>query len=250
VHRFFVSPNSMTRGRIEFAAEQSHQIATVLRLKVGDRVAALDNAGWIYDVALTELTPVAVSGAVQSKRLVPNEPRLKLTLYPALLKSDKLEFVFQKCTEIGASGFAPIICDRCSVGSVVSENRQARWERIIVEAAEQSERGRLPQLLPATVFPQACEQVHARGLSFIAWERGERPSLRAEMSSRLGSSVGTRPFAMNLFVGPEGGFTDAEIELAASYGIIPVGLGARILRAETAAIVGTTLALAGAGDLE
>lgn len=249
MQRFFVSPDRIHAGQVAFSPDQSRQIATVLRLGPGDQVAVLDNGGWLYDVELSEVSATSTKGVVRSRRLAPNEPRTKLTLYPALLKSDKLELVLQKCTEIGASGFVPIITDRCNVGSIVSENRRQRWERIIVEAAEQCERGRLPHLLPATLFPQACEQVRGRGLSFIAWERGDRHSLRAELASRV-AAPGSRPFGVNLFVGPEGGFTEAEVDLAESYGIIPVGLGPRILRAETASIVGATLVLAFGGDLE
>jgi len=250
VHRFFVPSERLERGQVEFASEQSHQITAVLRLRVGEHVAVLDGAGWVYDVELTNVGASDTQGAIRSRKLAPNEPRTKLTLYPALLKSDKLEFVLQKCTEIGASGFVPTITDRCNVGSLVSENRRVRWERIIVEGAEQCERGRLPQLLPAMMFAQACEQIRGRGLSFIAWERGERPSLRSELQTRMAIGSSARPFAVNLFVGPEGGFTEDEVNLAESYGIIPVGLGPRILRAETASIVGATLVLAFGGDLE
>ncbi|HLG51989.1 MAG TPA: RsmE family RNA methyltransferase [Chloroflexota bacterium] len=248
MQRFFVSPRAIDRGQVEFARDQSRQIATVLRARVGERVIVLDNQGWLYEVRLDQVHPEATWGTVISRRLAPNEPRTKLTLYTALLKGDKLELVFQKCTEIGVSGFVPIICERCVVGSIVSEHRQARWERIITEAAEQSERGRLPSLQPAMLFQQACEQVRGRGLSFIAWERGERSSLRAALAARARESA--RPFVVNLFTGPEGGFTEDEIATASAYGIIPVGLGPRILRAETAPIVGATLVLAHGGDLE
>lgn len=247
MQRFFVSPEQIVHGRVTFSADQSRQIAQVLRMQPGAEVGVLDNAGWLYDVRLDEVSPREVVGAVRSRRLVPGEPRTKVTLYPALLKSDKLEFVFQKCTELGVSAFEPMLTDHVAVGSTISENKQTRWERIIAEAAEQSERGRLPQLHPVTLFPQACEQ--ARGLSFIAAERGDRKSLRAELGARL-TAGSQRPFAMNLLVGPEGGFASEEIERAVRYGIIPVGLGPRILRAETASIVGATLLLAYAGDLE
>ena len=248
--RFFVPSACIQHGRIELPPDQARQISVVLRLRPGEHIAVLDSLGWIYDVELSEVGANTGAGVVCSRRLAPNEPRTKLTLYPALLKSDKLELVLQKCTELGASGFAPVISDRCNVGSIVSENRRLRWERIIVEAAEQSERGRLPQLYPALVFQQACEQTRGRGLSFIARERGERPSLRSELAARVEPVSGSRPFAINLFVGPEGGFTDEEVSVAISYGIIPVSLGPRILRAETAAIAGATLVMAFAGDLE
>jgi len=247
MHRFFVSPDQISQGRVTFSPDQSRQITQVLRMPSGGEVAVLDNAGWLYLVQLEEPSSRDVVGVVRSRRLAPGEPRTKLTIYPALLKSDKLEFVFQKCTEIGVSAFEPMITDRVAVGAMVSENKRTRWERIIAEAAEQSERGRLPQLLAVTMFPQACSQV--RGLSFIAAERGDRASLRGELITRLSASS-QRPFAMNLLVGPEGGFTPEELDLAVSYGIIPVSLGPRILRAETASVVGATLLLAFAGDLD
>jgi 16S rRNA (uracil1498-N3)-methyltransferase len=248
VQRFFVPPGAVRQGRVSFSPEQARQMALVLRLRVGDSVAVLDNAGWLYDVALAEIGTTSAVGTIRSRGLAPGEPRTKVTLYPALLKSDKLELVFQKCTEVGVSAFAPLLTSRCTVGMDVSENRLARWERIIAEAAEQSERGRLPRLSPVALFAQSCEQ--ARGLSFIACERGDRRSLRHELAARLGTTPGARPFAMNLFVGPEGGYTPEEIEAAISYGLVPVGLGPHILRAETASIVGVALLLAFAGDLE
>jgi 16S rRNA (uracil1498-N3)-methyltransferase len=247
VHRFFVSPESLRDGQVEFNFDQVHQISRVLRLHVGDEVAVLDNSGWIYDVKISEMTSGLVRGQVGRRHLAPGEPRTKLTLYPALLKSDKLELVLQKCTELGVSAFAPMVSDRCNIVGSASDEKLGRWERIVAEAAEQCERGRLPRLNPITLFSAACER--AGGLSFIACERGERESVRKEVATRV-DGRGRRPFSTNLFVGPEGGFTDAEVAEAISRGIIPIGLGPRILRAETASIVGTTLLLAYAGDLE
>jgi 16S rRNA (uracil1498-N3)-methyltransferase len=247
MHRFFVTREKLRDGSVDFTDEQAHQIARVLRLRVGDEVAVLDNGGWIYDVELTSVLPTGARGLVRRRHLAPGEPRTKLTLYPALLKSDKLELVLQKCTELGVSAFAPVVTDRCNVSGSASEERLGRWERIIAEAAEQCERGRLPQLQPIAFFGAACEQ--ARGLSFIACERGDRPSLRSEIAIKI-DRRSQRPFAMNLFVGPEGGYTDDEVAGAIARGIVPVGLGPRILRAETASIVGTALLLAYVGDLE
>ncbi|HVB96942.1 MAG TPA: RsmE family RNA methyltransferase [Chloroflexota bacterium] len=248
MQRFFVPREALSRGTVAFGPEQSRQIATVLRLHPGDDLNVLDNAGWIYDVHLTDVSTMNTIGVVRGRHLASGEPRTKLTLYLSLLKADKLEFVLQKGTELGVSGFVPVISDRSIIGAIISENRRTRWERIIAEAAEQCERGRLPQLSPAIVFPQACEQVH--GLSFIAVERGDRPSLQKVLTEKVGNAVGSRPFSLNLFIGPEGGYSPEESNLAVSYGIIPVNLGPRILRAETAAIVGATLVLAYTGDLE
>jgi 16S rRNA (uracil1498-N3)-methyltransferase len=247
VQRFFVPPERLKNREVEFGPEQSHQLARVLRLQPGERVAVLDNAGWLYDVELTEVGGPVARAAVRSRHLASGEPRTKLTVYPALIKSDKLEFVLQKCTELGVAAFAPTVAARSVVGATTSELKQERWERIIAEAAEQSERGRLPQLFPVGLLAQAFEE--ARGLSFIAAERGDRRSLRQELAERA-DGRGSRPFTVNLFVGPEGGFAPEELDLAASYGIVPVGLGPRILRAETAAIVAATIILAETGDLD
>jgi 16S rRNA (uracil1498-N3)-methyltransferase len=246
MQRFFVRPVQIENRQVTFTPEQSRQIASVLRMRPGERVVVLDNAGWLYDVELAGVSPAVTVGAVHARALAPGEPRTKVTLYPALIKADKLEVVFQKCTELGVSAFVPIVTRRTVLEASISEGKRTRWERIIAEAAEQSERGRLPQLFDATLFDQAVET--ARGRSFIAWERGERPSLRAAL--RTGLADGDRPFAVNLFVGPEGGFTGEEVAAAQSYGIVPVSLGPRILRAETASVVGSALILAELGDLE
>lgn len=246
MQRFFVAPEQIQGRRVAFTPDQSRQITAVLRLRPGDPLVVLDNAGWLYDVALSEVSVNATVASIRGRGLAPGEPRTKVSLFPALIKADRLEVVFQKCTELGVSAFVPVVSSRTVVAASQSENKLTRWERIIAEAAEQSERGRLPQLYPVTLLAQAEES--ARGLSFIAWERGDRPSLRGALQRRL--AEGDRPFAVNLFVGPEGGFTDEEVANAQSYGIIPVALGPRILRAETASIVGSALILAELGDLD
>lgn len=248
MHRFFVSADQLRDGVVEFSREQSHQIDHVLRLQPGDGVSVLDNAGWMYDVILAEPSPSHLRATVRRRSLASGEPRAKVTLYPSLLKSDKLELVLQKCTELGVTAFSPMVTLRCNVGNTISEDKFQRWARIIAEAAEQSERGRLPQLYPVQLFNSACEQ--ARGASFIACERGNRRSLRVEVAEKSGGRKNQRPFSINLLVGPEGGFAPEEIDEAMSYGIVPVGLGPRILRAETACIVGSTLMLAYSGDME
>ncbi|MHB1417621.1 MAG: RsmE family RNA methyltransferase, partial [Chloroflexota bacterium] len=160
----------------------------------------------------------------------------------------------QKCTELGAVGFVPLITARTVIGSVaeVGDQRIQRWQRIVVEAAEQSGRGRLPVLHPAQIFQSGCER--AAGLSLIPWEEEKERGLRTVLRERFapptaGTSARGRPFAVNIFVGPEGGFTPEEVALAKRYGIVPVTLGPRILRAETAPVVVSAAVLYEAADL-
>jgi 16S rRNA (uracil1498-N3)-methyltransferase len=181
------------------------------------------------------------------KSLAVAEPRTKITLYQALLKLDRFEWVLQKNTELGAVGFVPMITERCIIGSLedISKTKTERWWRILMEAAEQSGRARLPTLRPAVMFPTACEDAARGGLTLIPWEEEKERSLRSVLRE-----AERPPFSINLFVGPEGGFTPEELAQAQRYGARPVTLGPRILRAETAGLVAAAAILHELGDLE
>jgi len=244
VHRFFIPPEWIDQDNVFIKGRQAHQIVDVLRMREGDSITVLDNTGWEYEVELERLTRGEVEGVVRGKSLAATEPGTKLTLYQALLKADKFEFVLQKCTELGVVGFVPLLCERCVPLSGMSDRKLGRWQRIIAEAAEQSRRGKLPFLKPALSFEQASQS--ATGPSLLAWE-GERSSglhetLRGLKAKGLSS--------LNLFIGPEGGFSPSELEFARGHGITPVTLGQRVLRAETAGLVAASAILYEYGDLD
>lgn len=253
-HHFFVSPESVRRGTVTITGSQAHQIVNVLRLAPAGRIVVLDDTGWQYDAEIVSTRDDEVVCQVKSKSLVTTEPRTKITLYQGLLRSNKFELVLQKCTELGVAAFVPMITERCLIGNIeeVSASKTERWKRIIKEAAEQAGRGKLPVLRPAVLFQRACEEV--RGVSLIAWEFEKGKSFGNVLQEKLGgrdsSQWSMRPFTANILIGPEGGFSPEEIQTARTYGIVPVGLGARILRAETAAVVASTLLLHEAGDMD
>ncbi|RPJ00584.1 MAG: 16S rRNA (uracil(1498)-N(3))-methyltransferase, partial [Chloroflexi bacterium] len=148
------------------------------------------------------------------------------------------EGVLQKGTEIGVSRFVPVISQRTVISDRerVTANKLPRWERIITEAAEQSRRGRVPVLDDPISFAQAVADAAQSDRALIPWEQEISRSFRSNLS-------GSGAAAVALIIGPEGGFSDEEIELAGQYGVIPVTLGPRILRAETAAIAAAMLVL-------
>lgn len=186
-----------------------------------------------------------IEGKVKGKRKSMGEPRTRINLYQALLKGSKFEIVLQKGTEIGVSGFVPILCQRSIVRDLtLSGSRVERWRRIIQEAAEQSGRGRLPELHPSMVFEEACRL--ASGISILPWEGEFSVSLR----DVLGTVSKKNPPLVNLFIGPEGGFDPSEVEFARSAGIATVTLGHRTLRAETAGLVAAAAIFYELGDLE
>lgn len=260
---FFVPAEAIADSQVAFSDNQTRQMTSVLRMGKGDRVYVLDNSGWRYEAEVTELGRSGTKAKIISRTLADTEPRTKITLYQGLLKADHFELVLQKATEIGVCAFVPMICERSVVGSV-SVGKSAkieRWERIIVEAAEQSRRAKLPQLAPAELFRSACES--ARGVSIIPWEEEKGEGLGAALrrlaekakaqqpaSSRPDRQTArSRPLSINIFIGPEGGFSKDEIDYALLYNIVPVTLGPRILRAETAAIVAAANALYELNDL-
>lgn len=256
--RFFVEAEAIDGESVSLTGAVAHQVKNVLRLSGGDHITLLDNSGWHYDVELAEIREGRLTGVVQAKALVGTEPRTKVALYQGLLRAAQFEVVLQKATEIGVSTIVPTICQRCIVANLeeAGERKLVRWERIITEAAEQSGRGKIPALRPVTMLEQSLEQ--ARGLSLLPWEEEQSLTVAAaldkdvrtrEGSGQVRGNVGP-PFSVNVFIGPEGGFTPAEVATAKAYGITPVTLGPRLLRSETAALVATALVLHATGDLD
>lgn len=241
-HRFFVTPESFRDNAIFFNAAQAHQIRDVLRMRVGQEIVVLDNAGKQARVALREISRVAVRGEILEMTLAQGEARTRIILYQALVKADKMEWVLQKGTEVGITAFAPIQTAR-SIADAVSKQKHARWTQIVTEAAEQAGRGKIPQIEALQTLDAALKSAQARGGAlFIAWENENALDLKQALD-------GTNADTLHLFVGPEGGLTTQEIETAQNYGAQSITLGPRILRAETAGIVAASAILFVRGDL-
>ncbi len=241
MHHFFIPPQDITDRQAILIGEQARQVARVLRLRPGERVVVLDNTGWEYEVRLTAVTPQQVTGEIVERRTAVGEPAVHITLYMALLKREKFEWVLQKGTEVGVSRFVPMITQRTlAQDTEMKPGKRERWQKILTEAAEQCRRGRIPALAAPMKLADALAQ-HGAEMALIPWE--------GETAVRLKSILPvTIPFSVALFIGPEGGFAPEEIELAKSYHVQPVTLGKRILRAETAAIVAASLLLYEVGD--
>ena len=237
MHRFFINEDCITQSTVAIPAKLVHRLRNVLRLRSGDHIVVLDNSGWEYEVELGEVSGSGLEGLIVGKSPSVGEPQTSITLYQALLKGSSFDLVLQKGTEIGVTAFVPVVCERCVAGGPDS-GRLGRWQRIILEAAQQSRRGKLPLLHPVIPFSEACES--ATGLSLLPWEgettRGIGDVLRSY-------SRDERSHEVSIFVGPEGGFTAEEVGLALSHGITPVSLGSRILRAETAGLVTAAITL-------
>jgi 16S rRNA (uracil1498-N3)-methyltransferase len=250
MHRFFVPAAALAGNEAVLQEKQAHQISNVLRLRTGERISLFDDSGWEYLVRLVRVNSSECSGEIVERRLADNEPRVKITICQALLKGSKFDLIVQKGTEMGVAGFVPVLCARSVMGDIhqASEKKAERWRRIAIEAAEQSGRSRLPMIHPGTLFARACEQT--RGLSLMAWESERKVGLQSVLAEKADlNSPSGRPLSVNLFVGPEGGFTSDEVTMASDFGITPVSLGPRILRSETAALAFAAVVLYHFGDL-
>lgn len=252
-YRFFIAPGSINGRTVTIAdAALSHQLSHVLRLSVGDRVTLLDNSGWEYTVVLEQIERDRIGGVIEQRQLAAGEPRLKLTLYVALLRGERFEWVLQKGTELGVSAFVPMVCQRSVIDDLaeISPTKLERWERIIREAAEQARRAKLPKLLPAMLFDTACEHAARRATAFVLWEGQGAQSLRRLLRAATQTPHGTAPFSIALLSGPEGGLTESELATAAMYRLPLASLGPRTLRAETAPLAAAAAVLWEAGDLD
>ncbi len=243
MHRFFIPEESFIQDKVIICGESLHQIGYVLRLKPGDRIIVLDNSGFEFEVEIERITKEEAAGKIVRKQIGQGEPAVKITLYQALLKSDKFELVLQKGVELGVSGFVPFLSERC-VTEKPSDGKLERWQKIVQEAAEQSERSILPVLYPVVSFDDACHSV--KPPSLLLWEEEKSVSLKQILQNP--------PFknakALNLFIGPEGGFPAVETEQAKNNGITIVSLGRRILRAETAGLAAISAILYEKGEME
>ena len=245
MHRFFVNPQQITHRVVRFDDDQARQMRRVLRLRPGDLVLALDGLGWQYEVTLDEVTHAGAIGHATLPTEATGEPSVRLTLCQSLLRREKFEWVLQKGTEIGVTAFVPVITRRSLVRDVedVTSEKLSRWRRIIKEAAEQCGRGKLPSLASPIELAAAAPQARAAGIALIAWEGESRRLVRDALDGREAVRD------VILFIGPEGGYEPDEILAAESWGAVPVSLGRRILRTETAAVVGAALVLHELGEL-
>ncbi len=248
MHRFFIPAIWIEQQRVTLLDDVAHQLKNVLRVKSGYRIVVLDNTGLEYEVLLTDVARNVVTGDIIAQRPGQNEPQLQVTLYQGTLKAQKFEWVLQKGTELGLSAFVPLVGERSVLSDLEAINhKRDRWQRIIKEAAEQSQRAILPKLYPAMQFVQICQEISLAAnasstqshspakVGILAWENEENLRLKKALSQ-------TEPSLkqINLLIGSEGGFTLDEVRLAHQHQITSISLGKRILRAETAGLIATS----------
>jgi 16S rRNA (uracil1498-N3)-methyltransferase len=245
MHHFFVTATQINASTVIFPEDIAHQIKRVLRLREGDQVNVLDNRRNIYKTELVFEDSNAVTGHIISTAVCESEPHTELSLYIGLTQREKFEWILQKGTELGVSRFVPFISERSLVQkTAVVEKKEQRWQKIVQEAAEQCKRGKIPVIEPAMDYKQAV--THAKTnheISLIPWEETTSGGIQAVFAN-------DRPATVAILIGPEGGFSAAEVETAVQAGIMAVTLGKRILRMETAALAAAAMVMFALGEME
>jgi 16S rRNA (uracil1498-N3)-methyltransferase len=246
MHRFFVAPECIQEVQARVDGPVARQVAQVLRLRTGDVVVLMDNSGCEYVVALRSISPSRIEGEVVEKRRGLGNPGVLLTLYQGVLKGNKFETVLQKGTEIGVSAFVPVLSRRSipRVSKGWADGKYPRWRSILAEAAEQSGRACIPVLEPLVPLGEAL--AIARGVRLMAWEGEREMGFRETLMEYIERIKGE---GLSFFVGPEGGFEPEEAEEARDAGVVPVSLGQRVLRGETAGLVMAAAVMYQVGEL-
>jgi 16S rRNA (uracil1498-N3)-methyltransferase len=236
MHRFFIPQDWIQSGRITFKDETARQMTRVLRVTRGEQVVALNNAGDEYIGEVLETGQEVIARILKIQK-VSGEPTIQLTLFFALSQREKVEWILQKCTEIGVNRFIPFTCARSLVRlDRTTETRLFRWRNILREAAEQSGRGFIPTITAPNPLMKLIECSNEYALAALAWEKEKRISIKALLNSYHYSPIA-------IMIGPEGGFEEEEVEQLTAGGWRSFSLGDRILRLETAAIVASALVL-------
>lgn len=244
--RFFISSDQIKDNSVILHGEDRHHLLNVLRQGPGDEITVLNGKGEEYLVRITEATVDQVKGEIVKQMERQSEPRVKITLVQSLPKADKFEWILQKNTELGVSRFQPVFTERSNIklDQAAQSRKLERWNKIIQEAAEQSGRQIIPVLEPIRRWSEMLAAYSGAGLVLIPWEGESGQSLKQVLERQPGI-----PGSVTVLIGPEGGFSLKEVEEAKEKGAIPVTLGPRILRTETAGLVVASALLYHFGDL-
>lgn len=235
--RFFVRAAQIVDGTVTILGDDAHHISRSLRMAAGETVTVSDMQRNEYECVLTDFLPDRVLARVVSTHSADTEPPYLAHVFQALPKGDKLDSVIQKAVECGATEITTFESERCIV-RLKGENESKKVERrqrIALEAAKQSGRGIVPEVHASVSFEEMLRRASAADIPLFCYE-GEGtealPQVLRDRRARLGAeSVPT----VSVVIGSEGGFSLSEAEAAKNVGMIPVGLGKRILRTETAA---------------
>ena len=238
MYRFYIEPSRKQGDCIEIIGEDVNHIKNVLRMKNGEKFILCDGAGTDYLCELAGSRERNLVASILEEKKSDTELPVRLVLFQGLPKKDKMELIIQKAVELGAYQIIPVATKRAIVklDAKKEASKLKRWQAIAEGAAKQSGRMLIPQISEVKTYGEALQMAQQLDVNVIPYEcaRGMDGTREIFGNIKPGMSVG-------IFIGPEGGFEESEVEKAESLGVKPVTLGKRILRTETAGL--TTLSI-------
>lgn len=247
--QFFLPPEALKEKSFHLSGPEAFHLVKVLRYRQGQELTLFDGKGGRFTGVIDKiLEDGSVSGRLTQTLTSPStRAAVKLNLFQGLLKASHWEFVLEKGTELGVTSFYPLLTPRTVVllrEAERSKAKQERWGRIVMAAAKQCQRADLPVIAEPVEFRKAIKDCEGKGLTLVAWEGLSGATAQETLRGALRDAapkLADKDFAVNLFIGPEGGLTEEEIEIAESLDAVVFGLGSRTLRSETATLAACTL---------
>lgn len=240
---WFFTKYNITGDQYIISGENAKHISKVLRMHKGEELTLVtpDRTQCLCEVFSINSDSVTVD--VISKKPCENEPDVFVTLYQALPKSDKMDYIIQKCVELGVSRIVPVLSARCVSRPDAKSlaKKRERWQKIALQAAMQSRRGIVPEVCPCVSFQNAAELTKSNEKTIIFYEMGGSPVKKL---------LCVAPKTLGMFIGSEGGFEQSEVDLIEKSGGSAATLGKRILRAETAPLAAMSVIMYQTGNFD
>ncbi|TCZ77021.1 16S rRNA (uracil(1498)-N(3))-methyltransferase [Paenibacillus albiflavus] len=247
MQRYFIASNQFGDHKVTITGDDAHHLIRVMRAEIGDECICSDGISKEALVKITAIDKVIVEAEITQHLSMTAEPAVQVWVAQSLPKADKMELVIQKGTEIGATGFIPFISERTVVqyDAKKEAKRAERWNKIAKEAAEQAHRNRIPAIESVHSWKQLLASLNEFDAVWICYEQEGELGFRSLVRTALANQA----TKVLLIVGPEGGFTAEEVQAVTTAGGKSISLGQRILRTETAAMVGLTCILYESGEM-
>ena len=239
-HRYFLT--SINENKATVSGPEASHLIKVMRVKEGDELVLTDKSGYDYTSVVTEVSKDEIHFDVISKEINPAEPKKNLTVFQALPKSDKLEFITQKMCELGAKHLVPFVSEFCVAQKSKKDDAKAvRLQKISDEACKQSGRSAPMTVEKTATFKEMLAQLKNFDKVILFYEHGSEKLRNIDFSSCENIAI---------IIGSEGGFSEREANLMMENGAVNIVLGSRILRCETAAVTAAGLTMFCLGELE
>ena len=240
---WFFTQHDIKDNKHIIAGENAKHISKVLRMKIGEELTLVTPDNTQCTCQICDINSDCITVDILSKKPCENEPDVFVTLYQALPKSDKMDYIIQKCVELGISRIVPLISARCvsRPDGKSLKKKQERWQKIALQAGMQSRRGIIPEVCECVSFKEAVKLSEQNDKNIIFYEMGGE-SVRKILNEKV-KSIG-------MFIGSEGGFEQSEVDLVVESGGTPATLGKRILRAETAPLAGLSIIMYETGNFD